>query len=354
LVYILNEDCNFRCAYCYKKLSKARFDWPLARRLLVFFLPFLTKDFHLHFTGGEPLLSLALLRKIVARAEAEGRRLGKKAHFSLTTNGSLASPPVLRFLGLHRFTVTLSFDGTAQDIQRQPGTRRLVASRLVGLRDEAGIRLRVNSVFSPETVHCLSDSVEMLLDLGVSDFDVNLTVLRPWSRPALLKLERQMDKAVNRLLVHYRQTGRVALESFRAEGRPRMFVCAAGRDRLAFSPDGRIWGCHLFNDFFRGRERAAASRRYGLGTLADLPRKPGAVGGLLAPRFRPWAMDRMSTSRGGCFLCPEVGRCTVCPVNAALAGAPLGRIPLYACRIRKIMMKAEDEFHRRASGASRK
>ena len=348
LVYILNEDCNFHCGYCYKTLSKARFDWPLARRLLVFFMPFLARDFHLHFTGGEPLLSLALLRKIVARAEVGGRQLGKKAHFSLTTNGSLAIPAVLRFLGRHRFTVTLSFDGTAQDVQRQPGTFRLVVSRLMGFRDEAGVRLRVNSVFSPETVHCLADSVELLLNLDVPDFDLNLTILRPWSPPSLRTLEQEMDRTVNLLLGHYRRTGRVALESFRGEGRPRMFVCAAGRDRLAFSPDGRIWGCHLFNDYFRGRGRAAACRLYGLGTLADFPEKPEAVRGLLSPRFEAWAMDRMSTPRGVCFLCPEVDRCTVCPVNVGLAGWPLGRIPLYACRIRKIMMKAEDEFRRRA------
>jgi len=40
LTFVLNEDCNFRCAYCYKKLSRAAFSFPLARRLLVFFCPF--------------------------------------------------------------------------------------------------------------------------------------------------------------------------------------------------------------------------------------------------------------------------------------------------------------------------
>jgi molybdenum cofactor biosynthesis enzyme MoaA len=40
LTFILNEDCNFRCVYCYKKLTKAGFCFSLARRLLVFFCRF--------------------------------------------------------------------------------------------------------------------------------------------------------------------------------------------------------------------------------------------------------------------------------------------------------------------------
>ena len=40
LTFVLNEDCNFRCAYCYKKLSRTVLSYPLARRLLVFFYRF--------------------------------------------------------------------------------------------------------------------------------------------------------------------------------------------------------------------------------------------------------------------------------------------------------------------------
>lgn len=316
-------------------------------------MPFLTRDYHLHFTGGEPLLHFARLQKIVALAEAESRSLHKKAHYSLTTNGSLVSDTVLRFLSRYRFTVTLSFDGTAQDIQRQRDSGRLVLSRLEALRDEARIRLRVNSVFTPKTILCLSESVRLLLDLNVPDLDFNLSVLRPWNRVSLSKLEGQMNRVVDHLFGHFLRTGQVALETFREPGPKMIFSCAAGQDRLAFTPDGRIWGCHLFSDYFRGKERVAASRRYGLGTLSELPGDPQAALARLAPRFERLAVDRLATSRGECFLCPKVEQCTVCPVNAAFSGSPLGRIPLYVCRIRRIMMKAEDRFRRRVRRATR-
>jgi molybdenum cofactor biosynthesis enzyme MoaA len=37
LTFVLTENCNFRCVYCYKKLRKASLRFSLARRLLVFF-----------------------------------------------------------------------------------------------------------------------------------------------------------------------------------------------------------------------------------------------------------------------------------------------------------------------------
>jgi sulfatase maturation enzyme AslB (radical SAM superfamily) len=316
-------------------------------------LPYLTRDYHIHFTGGEPLLSFVLLQKIVALAEAESRPLNKKPHYSLTTNGSLISETVLRYLSRYRFTVTLSYDGTAHDTQRQPGTGRLVLSRLKALRDETRIRLRVNSVFTPKTVPLLSESVRLLLSLNVPDVDFNFSVLRPWNRAALRKLDRQMNRVGDHLFAHFRKTGQVPLETFREAGLKRIFSCAAGRDRLAFTPDGRIWGCHLFSDYFRGKKRAEASRRYGLGTLSEISGSPEAARARLALRVERLAMDRMATRRGDCFLCPQVEQCTVCPVNAAFSGSALGRIPLHICRIRRIIMKAEDRFRRRVRCATR-
>jgi sulfatase maturation enzyme AslB (radical SAM superfamily) len=316
-------------------------------------LPFLTREYHLHFTGGEPLLSFALIQKIVGWTEARNRDFGKKAHYSLTTNGSLISSAVLSFLARHRFAVTLSFDGTAQDIHRQPGSRGLVLSRLTALRDEPRVRLKVNGVFTPATVHCLSDSLRLLLDLEVPDISFTMSVIRPWGRASLLDLSSEMRKAGRHILGHFRRTGRAAVDGFRDSGRKGIFTCAAGKDRMAVAPDGRIWGCHLFSDYFRGREGSPEGQRYCFGTVAEFQKHPEETCLSLAPHYERLAMDNFATSRGDCFLCREVERCTVCPVNAAFSGSPLGRIPLYMCRIRKIIMEEEKRFHRLIRGAAR-
>jgi MoaA/NifB/PqqE/SkfB family radical SAM enzyme len=228
-----------------------------------------------------------------------------------------------------------------------------VLSRLKALRDETRIRLKVNSVFTPKTVLHLSDSVRLLLNLNVPDIDFNFSVLRPWSGEALEKLDGEMNKVGDYLWSHFRKTGKVPLETFRDNVPKRIFSCAAGRDRLAFTPDGRIWGCHLFSDYFRGKENTPAARSYGWRALSEIEENPEAARARLARRMERLTMDRMATRRGGCFLCPQVEQCTVCPVNAAFSGSPLGRIPLHVCRVRRIVMKAEDRFRRRVRGATR-
>lgn len=315
-------------------------------------MPFLNKEYHLHFTGGKPLLSFALVQKIVAWAEAWNRDFGKKAHYSLTTNGTLISPAVLHFFRQHRFGVTVSFDGTAQDIQRHQGSRAVVLSRLTALRDEPRVRLRVNSVFTPATVQCLSDSLRLLLELDIPDISFTLSVLRPWGRASLRELDLEMKKAGGHILGHYRRTGRIPVDGFRDKGNMGIFFCAGGKDRMAAAPDGRVWGCHLFSDYFPG-EGSADLQRYCYGPLEEFQKHPEEARLRLAPHYGRLAMDNFATSRGECFLCPEVERCTVCPVNAAFSGSPLGRIPLYVCRIRKIVMQAENRFRRQIRGAAR-
>ncbi len=229
-------------------------------------MPFLNKEYHLHFTGGEPLLSFALVQKIVAWAEAWNRDFGKKAHYSLTTNGTLISPAVLHFFRQHRFAVTVSFDGTAQDIQRHQGSRAVVLSRLTALRDEPRVRLRVNSVFTPATVHCLSDSLRLLLDLDVPDISFTLSVLRPWGRASLRELDLEMKKAGGHLLGHYRRTGHITVDGFRDNRKKGIFSCAGGRTAWRWLPMGGF-GAATFSATISG---AGRDRRTFNGTVTDL------------------------------------------------------------------------------------
>jgi hypothetical protein len=57
-------------------------------------------------------------------------------------------------------------------------------------------------------------------------------------------------------------------------------------------------------------------------------------------------MDNFSTSRLECFLCLELKRCAVCPINASFSGNPLGKIPSYFCEIQKIKIKEKEKFCR--------
>src|SRR5260370_40138224 len=63
------------------------------------------------FFGGEPLTNVALIKQVVAYAEAEAARAGKSMDFSMTTNATLLTPPLIEYFDAHRFGISVSMDG---------------------------------------------------------------------------------------------------------------------------------------------------------------------------------------------------------------------------------------------------
>jgi len=87
LTFILTDDCNFHCRYCYKIKSKNFLDYSTAVDALNFFWPFLNDNAYISFYGGEPILSFDLIKKIVDVVENKQRLFHKEINFSISTNG---------------------------------------------------------------------------------------------------------------------------------------------------------------------------------------------------------------------------------------------------------------------------
>jgi len=312
-------------------------------------LPYLTKRFQVSFYGGEPLLSFPTIRRIVEFLEERNRSSGRTAGYAITTNGSLASAEVIDFFGRHKFAVTLSFDGLAQDRQRGEGSFERILSRLQAMKGRPGLDLGVNSVFTPETVDCLADSLQLLMRLGLRRLTWAASIPTPWDAAALNRLEAELTRLRKIVLCHYRRTGKIPLDLFGDDEPEGIFVCSGGKNWLTVNPEGRVWGCPLISDYFRGREASAEAREYCFGTLAGFRRDPKVRHARHTVAYGRLNMDNFSTSRGPCFLCPEVKRCSVCPVSAALSGTPLGRIPDDLCAIQKIKIREQGLFKKEAT-----
>jgi MoaA/NifB/PqqE/SkfB family radical SAM enzyme len=315
-------------------------------------LPYQTRFFHISFYGGEPLLSFPVIRRIVEFLEEQNRSSRKKARYSITTNGSLASSEVIDFLSRHHFAMTLSFDGLAQDGQRGEGSFELVLSRLRDMKGRPGLALGVNSVFTPEAVGCIADSLEMLMRLGLRRLTWTVSVQTPWDQAALVRLEAELIRLRAIALRHYRRTRKMPLDLFSDAEPEGIFACSGGKNWLAIDPRGRVWGCPLMADYFQGREATAEARRYGFGSLSGFRRNPEALHARRMVAYSRLNMDNVSTSRGPCFMCPEVKRCSICPVSAGLAGEPLDRIPDDLCAIQKIKIREQRLFREEAGRIS--
>jgi sulfatase maturation enzyme AslB (radical SAM superfamily) len=306
-------------------------------------LPHLTGRYNLNFYGGEPLLCFDLILQILAFLEEKNRAFKKKVRYSITTNGSLVDGDIARALSDHRFSVLFSFDGLAQDVHRKPGNVEEAVFALREIQKCSGIRLEVNSVFTPETVGLLSESVEFILNLGVEDIHLSLSYVEPWKRTALGLLDREMTNLRKILVSRYRKTAKIPLVDFR-EKEEGFFYCAAGQDRLTVTPQEKIWGCDLFASYFEGKEELPGYGDYFFGDLDTFAGGHQKIFPRISSNYARLRLDNYQTPQMKCLFCENLEECAFCPIAAAFSGYPPGRVPPFVCEIQKIKIREIKKF----------
>ena len=121
ITVVLNLDCNFACIYCYEGDMKGSFYMTeeTADHLVEFIkghFPDHKKSLVVDFYGGEPLLSLGLIKSISKRLKSFAKSRGASYGFSLVTNGSLFKRKVARELARLGLThVQITLDGPAEN-----------------------------------------------------------------------------------------------------------------------------------------------------------------------------------------------------------------------------------------------
>jgi uncharacterized protein len=98
-IVLLNLDCNLACPYCFEEgVREGRYMSGDTADALVSMLErdHLTqgREVSVDFYGGEPLLSLGLIRSIAQRLQASSREKGLPFSFALVTNGTLLTRQV--------------------------------------------------------------------------------------------------------------------------------------------------------------------------------------------------------------------------------------------------------------------
>lgn len=116
----LTQSCNLRCSYCVysdfyndqqRSHSAKRMSFTIAKRAIDFYASHSIDCYkaNIGFYGGEPLLELDLIKKIVSYAEEVFSQ--KELSFSITTNGTLLTPEIVEFFVQKNVTMLISIDG---------------------------------------------------------------------------------------------------------------------------------------------------------------------------------------------------------------------------------------------------
>lgn len=278
LELMVTHACNLGCRYCYgadgpehwkgaPHLYGARssgMSLETARRGVDFLFQAAgaQKELSLIFFGGEPLLEVELIERLLPYVREKEKERDKKVNLSLSTNGLLLTEKVVRFLVKNRIGCQVSIDGprAVQDANRclpdgggsydliLPGIRRLIAAR----KGKVPSRVTVahGHIEMPEILeHLLSlgfDSVHMEPAIGtlpgISITREDLAEIKNQIETLALFLVKSLrnDRYFNfsNLVKYIRQTRVIRERS--------AHYCGAARTYLALSQDGAFYPCHRF------------------------------------------------------------------------------------------------------------
>lgn len=350
LTFIVTDDCNFKCSYCFQKKEKKVMDDFVIKKALDFFYPYLRNDkkSQVGFYGGEPLLAYDRIVYVVQLLSEMNAVEKKEVEYFITTNGSLLNCSMLEFFDRNRFGLMLSFDGLAQEMGRPRGSFSQAVELIESIRDYPGIAFEINSVFTPRTVNRFFESLRFIIEHGGPVVTFNLSTMENWEPADLDILESQLEQVSAYLVQYYKREGKIPVKNFYPP-RQGIFRCNAGRDHIAITPGGEVWGCFLFHDYFKSREGDPQYRDYAFGTLNRLYESHEKDYEEIYMNYSQLRQDFFQVNREDasyCFLCKELEGCVVCPVNAAYSSGSLGKISRDHCRLIRLQSAARKEFSR--------
>ncbi|NCO94645.1 MAG: SPASM domain-containing protein [Armatimonadetes bacterium] len=253
----LTEDCNHQCDYCFVKGKQPRtISREVASAAIEFMIRSSARQHYVRFLffGGEPLLEWGLLQGFVEYASSRARQSGRRAEFSITTNGSLLDEKRCTYLREIGVKYLLSIDGDKGSHDRHRHMRSGQSSY-----DEVMERLPMmkryqpwqgtRMTLTPYTAARACQNVRHLYSRGINQFIIGPATGIAWPDDALATYEAQMVEIAElyRELKAKKAPFRMTLFEKDCEADAGKYKgvwgCGAGRGRVCISVTGDLYGC---------------------------------------------------------------------------------------------------------------
>jgi uncharacterized protein len=175
---VLNLDCNLACGYCFEEGVRGKqamsaetaellVDWIEREHIAK------GRKVSIDFYGGEPLLSVDLIRSISQRLRQSCEEKGLPFEFSLVTNGTLLTRPIaLELAGLGMKSVKVTLDGPREihDLSRPfvsgRGSFDIIVSNILEIMDITEVQIGGN--FTRENYREFPRLLDHLLAIGIT------------------------------------------------------------------------------------------------------------------------------------------------------------------------------------------
>lgn len=176
LIIMPNEDCNFRCVYCYESFVKNKMPGEIQDRIVALVAREIDRydGLSISWFGGEPLTVMDVVTSLSLRLMTICKRQNKSYVSNMTTNGYLltrANLETLLKLRVTSFQITLDGDRDTHDTHRvtQHGMPTFEAI-YKNLLDAKNTRYRFSIVLRSNVDHENLKSMRQLMDKYVEEF----------------------------------------------------------------------------------------------------------------------------------------------------------------------------------------
>lgn len=355
VTFIVTEDCQLRCRYCYiaGKNPTRKMTFEVARTTIDYLLRerarFWEKSVVWDFIGGEPFLEIDLIDRISDYAKL---RMYETNHpwfdnyrFSISTNGLLyGSDEVQRYITKNHkhLSIGISIDGTRRkhDAQRVfpngRGSYDAVAKNIpLWLAQFPAVGTK--ATVAHDDLPYVKDSVAHLFELGIRDVSINVVFEDVWQDGDDALFEAQLRALADHIVDNDLDRDHRCSFFVRDIGAPVDRAndnnwCGVGK-MLAVDGDGNFYPCVRFAPY-------ALTKRPGrcIGNCFD---------GIDGNRLRPFlALTRASQSAGACMACDVASGCAWCSgCNYDLADAPtVYRRATFICKMHKARVRANEYY----------
>lgn len=250
IVLRLSDDCNLACSYCRVRTANRHATMSVAMALGALKLFGNGRDWRVCFFGGEPILQMDRLTQVVAAIEKRAQGAGATLRWSITTNGTLITAEVARFLADRRFALIVSADGPCDlhNAARGEGSHQAMLRGLVQLVEAGAPSVALRGTWSEPAdlvrrLNWLNAACDGGLASGVAlepadTFTYGADLDAEIHRAAEWMLERVQDGVPARW--KYLQTLLWRL----LWGQRKGTECGAGRGYCSVGCDGAIYACH--------------------------------------------------------------------------------------------------------------
>ena len=347
----VTQECNFRCSYCTYGAKDHQYQREHASKKMPLETAIKAIDFFaarsanqgeatIGFYGGEPLLEFEMIKALIEYAEK--KFIGKSLSFSITTNASLLTLDIARYLSGHDVSLTISMDGAPEIHNRSRkfsetggGTFSAIAKNLNEMKKELPEwfeKILINVVIDPrypcDALHAFfsNDAALKKAQMMVTFVDDFFSLEKSYSSDVFaLENNRHLFKAYLALLGRHAtaKTSKVARQFVfagldQSEKRMKMSSglfdsnapggpCIPGEKRLFVSADGLFYPCERVSE---------TSESMIIGNLLDgfdveKAKKVLNIGSLTEEEFKDcWAFRHCTICAKHCDnngeLCPEL------------------------------------------------